>query len=237
MWAIWHCGSRGGQGPLLLVGLWVKLLSWEREEGFDANFRAQSFYQAQVGNLWVGGGSNGWGTSLYVQWHHMTWGDPRHAVKDSHMPCSLELSLVGMRVCTCVCVTVPQLFTVMLCSIEEADEKCGGTAEGGSRSEEPSLEEVENGLRLGICPRVLLWSYPLSIHCTPGSLHGAGDLRWAEARTSLVVQWLRLCVPNGGDLSSIPGQRTRSHVSQLRVRMPQLEILCAATKTWCHQMT
>ena len=72
------------------------------------------------------------------------------------MPCSLELSLVGMCVCTCVCVTMPQLFTVMLGSIEEADEKCGGMAEGGSRSEEPSLEEVENGLRLGICPRVLM---------------------------------------------------------------------------------
>ena len=48
-------GSRLGEKKvhweLLLVGLWVKLLSWEREEGFDANFRAQSFYQAQVGNL------------------------------------------------------------------------------------------------------------------------------------------------------------------------------------------
>ena len=34
--------------------------------------------------------------------------------------------------------------------------------------------------------------------------------------TSLVFQWLRLCAPNGGRLSSIPGQGTRSHELQLR---------------------
>ena len=44
----WNCGSRGGQGPLLLVGLWVKLLNWEREEGFDPNFRAQTSLVAQT---------------------------------------------------------------------------------------------------------------------------------------------------------------------------------------------
>ena len=37
--------------------------------------------------------------------------------------------------------------------------------------------------------------------------------------TSLVVQWLRLCAPNAGGLGSIPGERTRSHVPQLRVCM------------------
>ena len=31
-------------------------------------------------------------------------------------------------------------------------------------------------------------------------------------RISLVAQWLRLCTPNGGDLNSIPGQGTRSHM-------------------------
>ena len=41
---------------------------------------------------------------------------------------------------------------------------------------------------------------------------------------SLVVQWLRLCAPSVGGLGSIPGQGTRSH-------MPQLKILCAATKS------
>ena len=48
-------------------------------------------------------------------------------------------------------------------------------------------------------------------------------------RTTLVVQWLRLCAPNAGDLSSIPGQGTRSH-------MPQLKIPCATIKTWCSQI-
>ena len=34
--------------------------------------------------------------------------------------------------------------------------------------------------------------------------------------TSLLVQWLRLCTPNAGDLGSIPGQGTRSHMAQLK---------------------
>ena len=33
---------------------------------------------------------------------------------------------------------------------------------------------------------------------------------------SLMVQWLRLCSPDTGGLGLIPGQETRSHVSQLR---------------------
>ena len=32
---------------------------------------------------------------------------------------------------------------------------------------------------------------------------------------SLVVQWLRLHIPNAGGLGSIPGQGTRSHEPQL----------------------
>ena len=35
-------------------------------------------------------------------------------------------------------------------------------------------------------------------------------------RASLVVQWLRLRAPNGGDPSSIPGQENRSCTLQLR---------------------
>ena len=31
-------------------------------------------------------------------------------------------------------------------------------------------------------------------------------------RTSLVVQWVKLCTPNTGDPGSIPGQGTRSHL-------------------------
>ena len=41
--------------------------------------------------------------------------------------------------------------------------------------------------------------------------------------TFLVVQWLGLCTPNAGGPGSIPGQRTRSHMPQLRVLMPQLK--------------
>ena len=46
---------------------------------------------------------------------------------------------------------------------------------------------------------------------------------------SLVVQWLRLCAPNSGDLGSIPGQGTRSH-------RPQLKILRVANETKCNQI-
>ena len=35
-------------------------------------------------------------------------------------------------------------------------------------------------------------------------------------RTSLEVQWLRLCNPNAGGPNSIPGQGTRSHMPQLK---------------------
>ena len=35
-------------------------------------------------------------------------------------------------------------------------------------------------------------------------------------RTSLVIQWLRLCVPNAEGLSSIPRQGARSRMLQLR---------------------
>ena len=38
--------------------------------------------------------------------------------------------------------------------------------------------------------------------------------------TSLVVQWLGLRVPNAWGPVSIPGQGARSHMPQLRVRMP-----------------
>ena len=34
--------------------------------------------------------------------------------------------------------------------------------------------------------------------------------------TSLVVQWLRVCAPNGGGPGFIAGWQTRSHMLQLR---------------------
>ena len=43
-------------------------------------------------------------------------------------------------------------------------------------------------------------------------------------RTSLMTQWLRLCILNAGGPGSVPGQGTRSH-------MPQLKILQATTET------
>ena len=44
--------------------------------------------------------------------------------------------------------------------------------------------------------------------------------------TSPVIQWLRLSTPNALGLCSIPGQGTRSHTTQQRLKIPQ-----AATKT------
>ena len=44
-----------------------------------------------------------------------------------------------------------------------------------------------------------------------------GDLKKHRGETSLVVQWLRLHAPNSGDLGSIPGQGTRSHMQQLKI--------------------
>ena len=46
--------------------------------------------------------------------------------------------------------------------------------------------------------------------------------------TSLVVQWLRLQVPNAGGLSLIPVQGTRLHVLQLKIPY-------ASTNTWHNQ--
>ena len=43
--------------------------------------------------------------------------------------------------------------------------------------------------------------------------------------TSLVVQWLKLCAPNAGDLGSIPGQG--SHMLQLKI---------LHDTTWCSQI-
>ena len=48
--------------------------------------------------------------------------------------------------------------------------------------------------------------------------------------TLLVAQWLRLDTPSAGGLGSILGQGTKSHMLQLRVRVPQLNILHAAIK-------
>ncbi|TEA24167.1 hypothetical protein DBR06_SOUSAS2610126, partial [Sousa chinensis] len=54
---------------------------------------------------------------------------------------------------------------------------------------------------------------------------------------SLLAQSLRLHTPKAGGLGSIPGQGTRSHMPQLRVRMPQLRSRRASKKiedSACH---
>ena len=53
-----------------------------------------------------------------------------------------------------------------------------------------------------------------------------------ELGTSLVVQWLRIYAPNAGGPSSIPGQGTKSHMLQRR-----LKILRATGETWCSQIS
>ena len=66
-----------------------------------------------------------------------------------------------------------------------------------------------------------------SIHF-PASLSSAtanseGSYQEGSIRTSLVVQWLRLCTPNAEGSGSIPGQRTWFHMLQWRGHMPLLK--------------
>ena len=42
------------------------------------------------------------------------------------------------------------------------------------------------------------------------------SLREQEGGTSLVIQWLRLCIPSAGGLSSIPSQGTKPRMLQLK---------------------
>ena len=51
-----------------------------------------------------------------------------------------------------------------------------------------------------------------------------------------MVQWLRLHAPITGGQGSIPGQGTKSHMRQLRVRILQLKIPHVANMAWCSQI-
>ena len=51
--------------------------------------------------------------------------------------------------------------------------------------------------------------------------------------TSLVAQWLRLCVPNAGAPGLIPGQGTSSHMPQLKVSYAIMKTEDPTTKTQC----
>ena len=63
---------------------------------------------------------------------------------------------------------------------------------------------------------------PLFPVCMTKGPAGLLNYKQKSVRTSLVVQWLRLCAPNAGGSGSIPGQGTRSHVLQQRSHMPRL---------------
>ena len=56
----------------------------------------------------------------------------------------------------------------------------------------------------------------------PNAVQNVKTPRVALPRTSLVVQWLRLCACNTEDPGSIPGLRTRSHMPWRRICMLQL---------------
>ena len=59
--------------------------------------------------------------------------------------------------------------------------------------------------------KVLMYSTGNYIQ-SPEINHNGKEYLKKDCRTSLVVQWVRLCAPNAGDPGSIPGQRTRSHM-------------------------
>ena len=53
---------------------------------------------------------------------------------------------------------------------------------------------------------------------------GEADLKTVRLRASLVVQWLRLHVPNARGHSPIPGKGTRFYMSQLRHNAAKIKI-------------
>ena len=64
------------------------------------------------------------------------------------------------------------------------------------------------------CLKLTVWGFfSLMASC---SLRNPKFNQTLNGGTSLVVQWLRLCAPNAGDLGSISGQGTRYCVLQLR---------------------
>ena len=85
----------------------------------------------------------------------------------------------------------------VLCELRGLDELAGL-----SRRFMPQKKEVRN-----FCSR-FFWAKEQSI--------------FSLLRTSLVVQWLRLHIPNAGGLGLIPGQGSRSHMLQLRIQNPKM---------------
>ena len=61
-------------------------------------------------------------------------------------------------------------------------------------------------------------------------------LKTDQAWDSLGVQWLRLHVPNAGNLVLIPTQGIRPHSLQFRVCMLYLKVPQATAKTQCSEI-
>ena len=78
------------------------------------------------------------------------------------------------------------------------------------------------------CREGMEWEFGVS-RCKPAYtewinkilLYGTGNyIQYPVIGTSLVVQELRLHTPNAGDLGSISGQGTRSHMPTLKIKDP-----------------
>ena len=81
----------------------------------------------------------------------------------------------------------------------------------GSPWDDPNIHQEMN-------KQIVIYSYNrilLSNKKDTGKNTSEPQNHFAEWKTSLVVQWLRLHAPKGGDPGSIPGQRTISHILQL----------------------
>ena len=72
-------------------------------------------------------------------------------------------------------------------------------------------------------------AWPRKLHTI--TLLYSNSLEWTSPGTSLVVQWLRLHARNVGGLSSIPGQGTRSYMSQRKILNPATKIKDPNTAT------
>ena len=68
------------------------------------------------------------------------------------------------------------------------------------------------------------FTYIITILCLKNSLYHI--FFFFKKGTSLVVQCLRFCTSNVEALGSIPGQGTRSHMSQLKACLLQLDTAC-----------
>ena len=114
---------------------------------------------------------------------------------------------------------------------QQPDSSSGGRPEVFLHDQGPC--GLPGKARILLCPWT--WAGSLPWACSPGKRAVWTLQRSFDEGTSQVGPWLRLHILNAEGLGSIPGQRTRSHASQLRVCMPQTKIPSATTKTWSSQ--